>query len=265
VRYRCRLMGYRLLCLDAGFTILTPRRSLADALKGVLASDGHEVTEDELHAAWEASDTFFWDEYHRPGNDTWTDDARIEEYWRTYHRAMLERVGVETQHEILDRILASQFAPGSWEPYPDVEPMLDAIRVLGDVRVGVVSDWGSNLRGIFAEIGLDRRLDFVLPSGAVGVAKPNPAFFRMAADAAGVRPNEALMVGDSYRADVRGAWSAGMDAVWLDRSEGMNITPDGEPRPDDVRRITSLAEVPAIVHAGGPLPRGADVAVATSG
>jgi len=256
-------MGFRLLCLDAGFTILTPRRSLADALTGVLAADGHEVTEEELHAAWEASDQIFWDEYHRPGNETWTDDSRIEEYWRNYHRAMLDRVGVENQREILDRILTSQFAPGAWEPYPDVEPMLDAVHALG-VRIGVVSDWGSNLRGILAELELDRRLDFVLPSGAVGVAKPNPAFFRMAADAAGVRPDEALMVGDSYRADVRGAWSAGMDAAWLDRSEGISITPDREPRPDDVRRITSLDEVPSLVREGGPLPRGADVAAAPS-
>ena len=73
------------------------------------------------------------------------------------------------------------------------------------------------------------------------------------------------MVGDSYRAGVRGAWSAGMDAVWLDRSEGMSITPDGEPRPDDVRRISSLDEVPALIRAGAPLPRGANVAVAPPG
>jgi putative hydrolase of the HAD superfamily len=258
-------MGYRLLCLDAGFTILTPKRSLADALTGVLARDGHAVTEEELHAAWEASDQFFWDEYHRPGNDTWTDDTRIEDYWRNYHRVMLERVDVEDLHEAVDRVLASQFAPGAWEPYPDVEPMLDEVRAIGDVRIGVVSDWGSNLRGILAELELDRRLDFVLPSGAVGVAKPNPAFFLMAADAAGVRPDEALMVGDSYRADVRGAWGAGMDAVWLDRSEGMSINPGGEARPDDARRIASLAEVPDIVRQGGPLPRGADVAVAPTG
>ena len=76
-----------------------------------------------------------------------------------------------------------------------------------------------------AQLGLDRYLDFVLPSGAVGVAKPNPAFFAMALEHAGVAPAEALMVGDSYRADVRGAWSAGMDAVWLNRTEGINITP----------------------------------------
>lgn len=255
-------MSYRLLCLDAGFTLLSPRRTLADALSGVLARDGHAVTEDEMRAAWEQSDRFFWDEYHRPGNDTWTDDGRIDDYWRRYHGAMLERLGVEAQRELLDRILASQFATGAWELYPDVEPMLHRVRELG-ITVGIVSDWGSNLRGITRELGLDSLLDFVLPSGAVGLAKPNPAFFRVALERAGVRPEEALMVGDSYRADVLGAWSAGMDAVWLDRSEGVRITPDDEPPPADVRVVRSLEELPEIVRSGAPLPR-AEVATADS-
>jgi HAD superfamily hydrolase (TIGR01509 family) len=253
-------MSYRLLCLDAGFTLLSPRRTLAEALSGVLSDDGHTITEDEMRAAWEEADRWFWDEYHRPGNDTWSDDGRIEEYWRRYHGVMLERLGIEAHREMLDRILASQFAADAWEPYPDVEPMLAEVRERG-VRIGIVSDWGSNLRGIVAELGLDRYFDFVLPSGAVGVAKPNPAFFRMALDAVGAQAADALMVGDSYRADVRGAWSAGMDAVWLDRREGANITPSGEPIPSDVRRIHGLDEVPAIVAAGGPLPRSADAAI----
>ena len=248
-------MSYRLLCLDAGFTLLSPRRTLADALTEVLSADGRDVTEDELRAAWEEADRWFWDEYHRPDNDTWSDDSRIEDYWRRYHSVMLGRLGVEARREVLDRILASQFAADSWEAYPDVEPMLEAVRALG-TRIGIVSDWGSNLRGILTELGLDTRLDFVLASGAVGAAKPNPAFYRLALDAAGVRPDEALMIGDSYRADVRGAWSAGMDAVWLVRREGMSITPADEPMPTDVRRIHSLDEVPELVREGGPQPRG---------
>jgi HAD superfamily hydrolase (TIGR01509 family) len=156
---------------------------------------------------------------------------------------------------MLDRILASQFSAETWEPYPDVEPMLAAVREIG-VQIGVVSDWGSNLRGILAELELDQYLDFVLPSGAVGLAKPNPAFYRLATAEGGVQPGETLMVGDSYRADVQGAWAAGLDAVWLDRREGRSITPSDEPIPSDVHRIGSLDELPAIVEAGGPLPRG---------
>ncbi len=251
-------MGFRLLCLDAGFTLLTPRRTLADALTGVLAEDGHEVTEEQLHAAWEDADRWFWDDYHRPGNDTWSDDARIEDYWRRYHGVLLGSLGMDARREVLDRILASQFAAEAWEPYPDVVPMLQAVREAGDVTIGVVSDWGSNLHGILAELELDSHMDFVLPSGAVGVAKPNPAFFRLALQEADADPEDALMVGDSYRADVRGAWSAGMHAVWLNRQDGIKIAPAGEPLPTDVQVIQSLDALPEIVRAGAPLPRGSE-------
>jgi putative hydrolase of the HAD superfamily len=254
-------MAYRLLCLDAGFTLLTPRHSMADALAGVLNEDGREITEDDLQAAWEASDRWFWDEYHRPGNDTWSDDSRIEEYWRRYNSVILGHLKVREPEAVLERVLASQFAKDAWELYPDVEPMLREVKRLG-VAIGIVSDWGSHLREVATELGLDRYVDFVLPSGAVGVAKPNPAFFHMALERAGVTASEGLMVGDSYRADVRGAWAAGMDAVWLDRTEGTSITPDDEPAPTDVRVIRSLAEVPDIVRGGGPLPRGEEFAAA---
>jgi putative hydrolase of the HAD superfamily len=248
-------MSYRLLCLDAGFTLLTPRQSLAEVLTDALSDDGRTITDDEMRAVWEEGDQWWWDEYHRPGNDTWSDDSRIDDYWRRFHGFVLGRLGVEAREEVLDRLLASQFHAEAWELYPDVQPMLRAVRALG-LRIGIVSDWGSNLREILTGLELDRYLDFVLPSGAVGLAKPNPAFFRQALEAVGVPATEAVMVGDSYRADIRGAWAAGMDALWLDRTEGVTITPDDEPAPTDVRVIRSLGEVPEIVRTGGPLPRG---------
>jgi putative hydrolase of the HAD superfamily len=241
-------MHYRLVCLDAGFTLLSPRRTLAQSLAGVLEQHGHPVDQADLQAAWEVADRWFWDEYARPDNATWGDDALIEATWRDYHAVMLHELGLDEQRELLDLVLDSQFAADAWEPYPDVLPMLevlrgsDALRGTDDLRVGVVSDWGSNLGPILAKIGLDRYLDFTLASGAVGLAKPDPAFFRLALSSVGVAPEQALMVGDSYRADVQGARSAGLDAVLLDRP--------GTATADDVRIIRGLDELPALVLGG---------------
>lgn len=233
-------MPYRLVCLDAGFTLLAPRRTLAQSLAGVLEQQGVAIGQAELQAAWEAADAWFWDDYHRPDNATWTDDALIEATWRDYHTRMLRELGMEEQRQLLDLVLESQFAPDAWEVYPDVKPMLADLRQAG-LAVGVVSDWGSNLEGILASLGLDGTLDFVLASGAAGVAKPDPAFFRLALARAGVDAADALMVGDSYRADVLGARSAGMEGVLLDRA--------GDATVDDVRVIRSLGELPSLVRA----------------
>jgi FMN phosphatase YigB (HAD superfamily) len=104
----------------------------------------------------------------------------------------------DAQGRLIELILEGQYAPDSWELYPDVLPTLTELRAAG-LSLGVISDWGSNLAPIIAGLGLDQQLDFVLASGAEGMAKPDPAFFRLAAARAAVPIAEALMVGDSYR------------------------------------------------------------------
>jgi putative hydrolase of the HAD superfamily len=235
-------MRYRLVCLDAGFTLLSPRRTLAQALGGVLEQNGHPVDAADLQAAWEVADRWFWDEYARPDNSTWGDDAKIEATWRDYHSVMLHELGLDEQKQLLDLVLHSQFAANAWEPYPDVIRTLDALHSIDGLRIGVVSDWGSNLEPIIQSLGLDRYLDFVLASGAVGLAKPDPAFFALAASRVSVEPGETLMVGDSYRADVLGARAAGMDGVLIDRQ--------GNATAGDVTVMRSLDELPAIVRNG---------------
>ena len=238
-------MRYRLVCLDAGFTLLAPRRTLNEAMHGLLAEHGHDVTDEQLHRAWEVADRWFWDDYHRPENDTWGDDAKIDAAWRQYHSLMLGELGLAGErHELIDTILAAQYAPESWELYPDVLPAVRELRGLG-LRLGILSDWGSNLLPIADGLGLSAELDFVIASGAVGLSKPDPAFFRLATTRAGVPPAEALMVGDSYRADIEGAQSAGMDAILIRRPEWRDRR---DPVPSEARVIASLAELPEIVR-----------------
>ncbi|MGZ6255426.1 MAG: HAD family hydrolase [Candidatus Limnocylindria bacterium] len=240
-------MRYRLVCLDAGFTLLAPLRTLTDALRGVLAEHGRQVTDEQLHRAWEVADRWFWDDYNRVDNDTWGDDAKIDAAWRQYHALMLTELGMEDlRHELIDTILAAQYAPESWELYPDVLPTIRELRELG-MRLGIVSDWGSNLLHIVDGLGLGEELDFVIASGAAGVSKPDPAIFRLAASRAGVPMGESLMVGDSYRADVEGARLAGMDGILIRRPEWRER---GEVVPAEARVIASLAELPEIVRAG---------------
>lgn len=244
-------MRYRLVCLDAGFTLLAPRRTLAAALGGVLAERGHPVSEEQLHAAWQVANRWFWEDYHRPDNRTWGDDAAIERTWRQYHALMLSELGyADRRHELLDLILASQFSADAWELYPDVEPTLTALKAIPGMTLAVVSDWGSNLVGITQALGLDRWVDFVLASGAEGLAKPDPAFFGVALSRAGVGPGEALMVGDTYHADVEGAIRAGMDGVLLRRPSEQPgpVLPVEEP-PPGTTIISSLTELLPMVSA----------------
>jgi putative hydrolase of the HAD superfamily len=246
-------MAFQLVCLDAGFTLLEPKRSMSNRLATVIVAAGGKVpTEEELRRAWEVADRWFWDDYHRPDNDTWRHDQRIEQTWRSYHTVMLRELGLEAgQDRLIPAILEAQFHPDQWGVYPDVEPALTQLRATAERRgerltIGVISDWGSQLEQIVNALGLDRYLDFVLASGAVGLAKPDPAFFQLACARAGVDPPAGLMVGDSLRADVEGARAAGMTGILLDRS-GEADAPTG------VTVIRGLDELPGLV-AGAPTP-----------
>jgi putative hydrolase of the HAD superfamily len=243
------VVRYRLVCFDAGFTLIRPRQTMAERLGAVLTAHGHAAGEEDLRRAWEAADEWFWEEYHRPGNTTWTDDARIDETWRSYHRLMLREVGIsDPERSLLEAVLASQFAAEGWEAYPDALACLQALRPVGAPRsedarpkLAVISDWGSNLPDVLRGAAVDGYLDFALASGSVGIAKPSPELFALACQRAGVVPGEALMVGDSYRADVLGARSAGMDAVLLDRrGEAKDIEAD-------VPVVDTLEELPSVL------------------
>lgn len=239
-------MGYRLICFDAGFTLIEPRRTTAATMAAILADEGITPTHEALRRAWDAADRWFWEEYHRPDNDTWASDEQIVRLWRRHYSIMLRELEVDDpDYRIADAVIDSYAKAENWQVYPDAVPTLKQLHSAG-FAIGIVSDWGSQLPLILDKLGLTPYLTFVQASAIVGAAKPSPIFYRMAAQAGGVDPSEALMVGDSYRADVMGARSAGMDAVLLDRA--------GTAQVSDVTIIRSLDEVLSLVGAP-PDPR----------
>jgi len=62
---------------------------------------------------------------------------------------------------------------------------------------------------------LDRYFSLVATAHDLGVAKPDPAFFHAILKQLSLTPAEAAMVGDSYEADIAGAKSAGLRAIWF--------------------------------------------------
>lgn len=92
--------------------------------------------------------------------------------------------------------------------------------------------------------GLDPWVDTLVVSAQEGMSKPDPEIFRRALARAGCEPASAVMVGDSWAADIAGARAAGIRAVWFNRL--------GLPRPEpaaDVLEVRSLEPVDAVLDA----------------
>ena len=67
------------------------------------------------------------------------------------------------------------------------------------------------------QIGLMTEIDHLVTSGAVGIEKPVAGIFEFAMAKLGVSPDETVMFGDSWAADVEGAAALGIRCVWLNR------------------------------------------------
>jgi putative hydrolase of the HAD superfamily len=91
---------------------------------------------------------------------------------------------------------------------------LGRLRAAG-LRLGVVSNSDGRVEHALREAGLRDYFDVVIDSSLIGLEKPDPRIFLAALDALGVRPDEALYVGDLYEVDVVGARAAGIEAVLL--------------------------------------------------
>jgi putative hydrolase of the HAD superfamily len=139
------------------------------------------------------------------------DEARRERFRRVF-----EAVGIALSEAEADDIAAAYRAGymPSWRPMEGAADLLAAIRP--HARIGVISN---NLieetREKIAFCELTTLVDVVVVSGDEGISKPDPRIFHIALDRLGVAAADAVMVGDSWAADVTGARRAGIRAVWF--------------------------------------------------
>lgn len=89
-------------------------------------------------------------------------------------------------------------------------------------------------------LGIRRYFQEILISETEGVRKPDPEIFRRALERLGLGPGEAVFVGDNPEADIAGAQSAGLPAVWM--RNGNFVEPSA---PD--ASITALRELLEVV------------------
>jgi HAD superfamily hydrolase (TIGR01662 family) len=134
--------------------------------------------------------------------------------------------------------------------FPDVADTLRELRRRG-YRLGSITNRGYAGPLFWEEVdhfGLREMFEVMAISCDVGYLKPHPRIYQYATEAMNVEPEECVMVGDNLRADVEGAKTVGMLAVWRPktRREPIEATEDetedeGPIAPD--YKITQIAEL----------------------
>lgn len=140
-------------------------------------------------------------------------DLSTADHRRVFGEAVAVLPGVEP--ELVEALYATMLR--QWAAYADAEPVLRELKRRG-VRVVVLSNIGMDITGLLEEL-LPGLVDGVVLSFRAGVVKPDPKIFEQALELLGVPAAEALMVGDSWRADA-GAAGIGIRTLLLPRTEG---------------------------------------------
>jgi putative hydrolase of the HAD superfamily len=96
--------------------------------------------------------------------------------------------------------------------HPDAHWLLEEVRARG-LRIGIVSntfDPPDLLHADLAADGVAERVDAIVFSSEIGLRKPAPQIYQAVLGALGVKPADALFVGDRVREDVEGPAALGM-------------------------------------------------------
>jgi len=110
----------------------------------------------------------------------------------------------------------------------------------GKYKLGMISNFAipECVHELLKTQNIDKLLDVIVVSGAVNKRKPSPEIFENTLKTLGALASETVFVGDTLDADIEGAKSVGMKAVYIQR----RIEKAVKAQPDQT--IKSLVELP---------------------
>ena len=144
-----------------------------------------------------------------------------EFYVETFCKELLLLIGKGSKDNIIKQMYKAYLngVATSDSLFPGTKETLGLLKE--KYKLGVISnDMVEHARKPLRYSGLTSIFDLIVISGAegVGIIKPDAEIFLRALRRLKVKPEEAVMVGDSLADDVKGAKNIGMISVWIDRS-----------------------------------------------
>ncbi|MFG0248663.1 MAG: HAD family hydrolase [Phycisphaeraceae bacterium JB051] len=125
------------------------------------------------------------------------------------------------------------------QPVPGAIELLKYLRP--HVKIGIITNHirEEQVRKLDA-CNLWEHFDELVISGDIGINKPDPGIFEHALGLFDAKPQDCVMVGDSWHSDIGGAFNMGIKAVWLNRYD------DPCPDPNMATEINSLTPTESV-------------------
>jgi YjjG family noncanonical pyrimidine nucleotidase len=235
--------GYEAFILDADNTLFDFNRAEKAALREALLAGGYDEIPENTYARYHAINDQLWKLFER-GKIT-QDGLRVERFRRLLDSLALPNHldGPPDPQLLGEQYIEALSEKGNLLPHArSVLQLLSAKTPLLLLSNGI----GRVQRGRIHCSGIGVYFKDILISGETGLAKPDPAIFRLAVEKLRCSADQVLCVGDSPSSDIRGAHHAGLDTCWF-APAGAEY-PRNEPQP--LYRINDLRQLLQFLPAG---------------
>jgi putative hydrolase of the HAD superfamily len=201
----------------------------------VLKDFGIETSPEALVKPMIAADEFIYNEIARQPLSARSQEEKFTLYAQ-YQAILLREAGLKYDQKVIPGLLAAmQKSRMDLVLFDDVAPVLTDLKSRG-LTLGLISNVEQDMARTLTKLGLTAWLKIIVTSQDSGAGKPRPEIFQLALERGGVKPEEAIYVGDQYNVDIVGARGVGMQGILIDRGDYYrDIT--------DCPRIKSLKEV----------------------
>ena len=145
-------------------------------------------------------------------------------FWIKWNIRLLESLGIEKNKEILARKIDEEWLDYcTLEVYPDVIETLVQLRKRG-IKTGIITNaFERDFQRILSQLKLSDFFDIVVGTDTCKKIKPDKGIFLYTVGRLGIKPDEALFVGDSLENDFEGAKNSGLTALLIDRENKSKI------------------------------------------
>ena len=238
-------LGSTLIYFDSDWSSVMAN-SLAAATR-YLRGAGYQLDDKAFPAAYHA----LIQEYYQKRNDEfveYTSEYVLRDALQRHSISIADDEGDARHHlrEALKHFYA--VSQEHWHPEPEAVPVLKELLARGH-RLGIVSNAAddADVQVLVDKAEIRPYFDIILTSAVAGVRKPNPLIFQKALAHWGVKPEQAVMVGDLVSADVVGANQLGIFSVWITRRINPNDQRDLAALHPPKATIASLSELPGVL------------------
>lgn len=192
------------LIFDIYGTVIAFEHGLnAETVRDLMRKNGVETPKEEVHR--------LWGEYYRA--------AELEDNFRTEAQIFQDRIAwlykrYGCKGDPMEAYNATSATSKKRVAYPEAKDAIEKLRQKYRVVAGSNAD-KLPLHLNMGDAGIE--MDAYYTSEDLMIYKPRPDFYKKILKAEGLRPEEAVFIGDTIAEDVQAPKALGMHAVWVNR------------------------------------------------